>query len=93
MVEDHPLEYADFEGTIPEGNYGAGEVQIWDRGWYTPEGASPTGRGINAGLRKGELKFELHGNKLQGRFILTRFKDEKDQWLLMKLKNTLSKDN
>src|SRR5215813_186738 len=61
-VEDHPLDYGDFEGTIPQGEYGGGTVQLWDRGYWTPEGdESP-----EEALKKGDLKFVLAGNRLQG---------------------------
>jgi bifunctional non-homologous end joining protein LigD len=83
-VEDHPLDYADFEGRIPEGNYGAGEVIVWDRGTYEPfEGADPV-RKINAG----EFKFVLHGKKLRGTFALVKMHARDDRpdnaWLLIK---------
>src|SRR5919106_824504 len=63
-VEDHPLEYAKFEGRIPEGEYGAGEVIVWDRGTWTPLGDP------HEGLKSGNLKFELNGKKLQGSWVL-----------------------
>ncbi len=59
-VEDHPVEYADFEGVIPEGNYGAGAVIVWDRGRWTPL------EDLDEGMEKGKLLFELHGYKLRG---------------------------
>src|ERR1700726_51405 len=70
QVEDHPFDYRTFEGTIPEGNYGAGEVIIWDQGTYEPEGT------LNAAeqLERGELKFLLHGKKLNGSFVLVKLK-------------------
>jgi bifunctional non-homologous end joining protein LigD len=80
-VEDHPIEYADFEGIIPAGNYGAGAVIVWDRGTWRPMG-DPV-----AGLEKGKLVFELQGYKLRGEWTLVRTRrDEggKQQWLLMK---------
>jgi bifunctional non-homologous end joining protein LigD len=80
-VEDHPIEYADFEGTIPAGNYGAGAVIVWDRGTWRPIG-DPV-----SGLEKGKLVFELAGYKLRGEWTLVRTRrDEggKQQWLLMK---------
>ncbi len=82
-VEDHPLEYGSFEGTIPEGEYGAGTVLLWDRGYWEPAGDP------HEGLRKGDLKFTLHGEKLRGGWVLVRMrprpgqKDE-DNWLLIK---------
>ena len=69
-VEDHPLDYGDFEGTIPKGEYGGGTVMLWDRGFWMPEGA----KDIEAALRKGELKFTLAGQKLKGSFVLVRMK-------------------
>ena len=75
-VEDHPLDYADFEGIIPEGEYGGGTVMVWDRGIYIPEG-DPV-----AGFHKGEIKFTLQGTKLKGSWVLVRTKDR--QWLLIK---------
>jgi bifunctional non-homologous end joining protein LigD len=83
-VEDHPIEYGGFEGTIPKGQYGGGTVLLWDRGTWTPTG-DPV-----AGLRKGHLAFELHGKKLAGGFHLVRLRDsdgEKKNWLLMKQKD------
>lgn len=83
-VEDHPLEYGDFEGVIPEGEYGAGTVMLWDRGTWTPEDP-----GVEESLRKGELKFTLHGKKLRGSWVLVRTRSgyggsAKEQWLLIK---------
>lgn len=82
-VEDHPYDYHDFEGVIPEGNYGAGEVIVWDRGTYRLlEGESTT-----AQIAKGSLKFELHGEKLHGGFALVHIKGrggEENAWLLIK---------
>jgi len=77
-VEDHPLEYVDFEGMIPEGEYGAGKVEIWDRGSYMLK--TRTTR---------EIQFELKGKKLYGEYTLFLIKDEKGrrQWLLFKRKN------
>src|SRR5258708_643467 len=81
-VEDHPFEYRNFEGTIPEGNYGAGEVIIWDQGTYEPEGALSAAEQ----LERGELKFRLHGSKLNGSFVLVKLKrgQAKNEWLLIK---------
>ena len=78
-VEDHPLEYADFEGVIPRGNYGAGEVIVWDRGWY--RSAKP--ETLEAQLARGRLEIELFGVKLRGRFSLVRTTKGRD-WLLLK---------
>src|SRR5713101_4019465 len=82
QVEDHPFEYRKFEGTIPEGNYGAGEVIIWDQGTYEPEGALSAAEQIE----RGELKFRLDGTKLNGSFVLVRLKRSqgKNEWLLIK---------
>src|SRR5712664_3006092 len=81
-VEDNPFEYRNFEGTIPEGNYGAGEVIIWDQGTYEPEGALSAAEQ----LERGELKFRLHGSKLNGSFVLVKLKrsQAKNEWLLIK---------
>src|SRR3954449_12294757 len=68
-VEDHPLEYFDFEGVIPGGQYGAGDVIVWDWGTFVPEAETPDP--VQA-VDDGELKFELHGEKLRGRFTLVR---------------------
>ncbi len=77
-VEDHPMEYADFEGMIPKGNYGAGAVIIWDRGLWIPIGDS------RHGLEKGKLLFDLRGYKLRGRWTLFRTKRSPKDWLLVK---------
>lgn len=88
MVEDHPFDYKDFEGIIPEGNYGAGSVIIWDRGyWRHPGDASGTAseRALAEGLDKGNLKFVLEGEKLKGEFALVRTgRDGGRSWLLIK---------
>jgi bifunctional non-homologous end joining protein LigD len=87
-VEDHPLEYADFEGRIAEGKYGGGAVIVWDRGRYTM--VDPP-RDASAGVRRGGFEFELHGRKLRGSFVLIRTRarpgsrrDARAQWLLIK---------
>jgi bifunctional non-homologous end joining protein LigD len=83
MTEDHPLEYAGFEGVIPEGNYGAGTVMVWDNGTWEPEG-SKTAR---QQLDDGELKFTLHGARLRGSFVLVRTRwgaKAGKSWLLIK---------
>ncbi|HEY6421260.1 MAG TPA: DNA ligase D [Candidatus Binataceae bacterium] len=89
MVEDHPIDYADFEGNIPEGNYGAGAVIVWDRGWYHV--IDPPGADAAESVRKGKLDIELHGFKLHGAFTLVRTRrlpgqktDGKENWLLIK---------
>jgi bifunctional non-homologous end joining protein LigD len=89
MVEDHPVSYIDFEGEIPEGNYGAGTVQIWDKGLFFPvneEHEKITEKQALATLKKGELKILMKGEKLEGEFVLVRLKDEKN-WLLIKHKD------
>ena len=81
-VEDHPLDYRSFEGNIPEGQYGAGSVIVWDEGHWTPEG-DPA-----AGMKKGHIRFELDGHKLHGAWHLVRLKprpgEKRDNWLLIK---------
>ena len=83
QVEDHPVDYASFEGSIPAGNYGAGVVELWDRGNWTPLGPDP-----KADLQRGELKFVLEGDRLRGGFVLVRLKpkpgDRTENWLLIK---------
>jgi bifunctional non-homologous end joining protein LigD len=79
MVEDHPYAYKDFAGTIPKGQYGAGTVEIWDKGVYEP--VFP----IAAGIRKGHLTFILRGKKLKGEYALIKFRGPKN-WLLIKAK-------
>lgn len=84
-VEDHPLDYGDFEGTIPKGQYGGGTVMIWDRGFWLPEGDMPP----EEALRRGELKLALAGFKLEGGWVLVRMKrdrtgGERANWLLIK---------
>jgi bifunctional non-homologous end joining protein LigD len=83
-VEDHPLEYAGFQGDIPQGEYGAGSVETWDRGTWEPIGDP------EEGMRKGDLKFVLHGTRLNGAFVLVRMRprpnqrSRQDNWLLIK---------
>ncbi len=85
-VEDHPLDYGDFEGTIPKGQYGGGTVMLWDRGYWAPEpGFSDAGKA----LKKGELKFVMEGEKLHGGFVLVRMAKDRNggkrtNWLLIK---------
>jgi bifunctional non-homologous end joining protein LigD len=83
-VEDHPLDYGDFEGTIPKGQYGGGTVMVWDRGYWEPEpGTDP-----HEGLRRGDFKVVLDGERLKGGFVLVRMKrrerEKTDSWLLIK---------
>ena len=82
QTEDHPLEYRTFEGTIPQGHYGAGEVAIWDHGTFAAEGELSASKQIE----RGELKFTLHGKKLKGSFVLVRLRDNraKNEWLMIK---------
>ncbi len=84
-VEDHPLDYGDFEGTIPQGEYGGGTVQLWDRGYWQPE----SGKTPEQALAAGELKFTLAGERLHGGWVLVRLKHNRDRgkrtnWLLIK---------
>ncbi|MET0536009.1 MAG: DNA ligase D [Steroidobacter sp.] len=84
-VEDHPLDYGDFEGTIPKGQYGGGTVQLWDRGYWQPIGD----RSAEEQLKKGELKFELDGDRLHGSWVIVRMKGDRyggkrTNWLLIK---------
>jgi bifunctional non-homologous end joining protein LigD len=87
-VEDHPLDYGDFEGTIPRGEYGGGTVQMWDRGFWAPqEDEDP-----EDSLAAGELKFVMAGKRLQGSFVLVRIRnnrgrDKRTNWLLIKHKD------
>lgn len=80
QVEDHTREYGDFQGIIPKGSYGAGEVLIWDNGAYEPIGD------MGEGLRKGRIAFVLHGSRLTGEFALVRLKrgSKNNEWLLIK---------
>ena len=84
-VEDHPLDYGDFEGTIPRGEYGGGTVQLWDRGFWVAEGDAPPAQQLHAG----ELKFQLAGDRLHGSWVLVRMKGDRfggkrTNWLLIK---------
>ncbi len=83
QVEDHPIEYNEFEGIIPAGEYVGGTVMIWDRGTWTPETTN-----VDEGLKKGELKFSLDGKKLRGSWVLVRTRgrpgDTKAAWLMIK---------
>jgi bifunctional non-homologous end joining protein LigD len=86
QVEDHPVDYADFEGVIPEGEYGGGTVMVWDHGIYAPENSE----GVKKGLAKGDLKFAVLGKKLKGSFVLVRTRDR--QWLLIKHRDQYAKE-
>jgi bifunctional non-homologous end joining protein LigD len=92
-VEDHPLGYGDFEGTIPKGQYGGGTVQIFDRGTWAPDGDTPPDRA----LAEGELKFTLMGKRLTGGFVLVRLKTDKfrgkrTNWLLIKHRDAAARE-
>lgn len=90
MVEDHPLEYRNFEGTIPQGEYGGGTVMLWDEGWWQPLGD------VEQGLAKGSLKFLLKGARLKGKWALVRLADAKagkNNWLLIKEKDEHMQDS
>jgi bifunctional non-homologous end joining protein LigD len=87
QVEDHPIEYNKFEGTIPEGEYGGGTVMLWDRGTYTaPGGGADAEDVLRRGYEKGDFKFELQGKRLRGSWVLVRIRrdEERRQWLLIK---------
>jgi len=95
MVEDHPVSYIDFAGTIPKGNYGAGEVEVWDEGKFFPVDENLeklTEKQALAALKKGELKIFLKGKKLEGGFVLVKFKQEDESWLLIKHKDEFAVD-
>ena len=85
MVEDHPIEYGSFAGSIPEGNYGAGEVRIWDKGWYEVLGDDSAEKQV----KKEKIIFVMHGKKLKGEFHLFRMKGSREEnaWLLFKAKD------
>jgi len=87
QTEDHPLEYGEFEGVIPEKQYGAGDVLLWDKGVWTPEDPDP-----RTALRKGTLRFRLEGEKLRGRWILSRLRDRKN-WILIKRRDQAARDD
>lgn len=89
MVEDHPLEYGDFEGIIPEGYYGAGPVLIWDSGEFHPEGD------LENSLAKGKLVFTLNGKKLKGSFslVLMKGRGSGKDWLFIKGKDSFAKED
>jgi bifunctional non-homologous end joining protein LigD len=92
QVEDHPVDYADFEGVIPEGEYGGGTVQLWDRGYWSPEGMT-----AEEGLASGDLKFTLEGKRLRGSWVLVRMKHDRAggkrvNWLLIKHRDRFAQD-
>jgi bifunctional non-homologous end joining protein LigD len=87
QVEDHPVDYAKFEGVIPEGEYGGGTVMVWDYGTYEPEGTND----VAAAIKKGELKFSLKGKKLLGSWALVRTGADR-QWLLIKHRDYYTTD-
>ncbi|HKV53966.1 MAG TPA: DNA ligase D [Candidatus Binataceae bacterium] len=99
MVEDHPVEYGDFEGSIPQGNYGAGAVIVWDRGEYRV--IDPPGQSAADAVRAGKLDLEMHGFKLRGAFTLVRTRgmpgparsDPKEQWLLIKKRDEYASED
>ena len=91
-VEDHPLDYGDFEGTIPKDQYGGGTVQLWDRGYWESETGDP-----ERGFKKGDLKFTLQGEKLHGSWVLVRMRSDRDggkrtNWLLIKHRDDFAKE-
>src|SRR4030095_11408578 len=84
-VEDHPMEYNTFEGTIPAGEYGGGTVMLWDRGTYEPDQGDLGA--LRRGYERGDIKFRLHGERLRGSFALVRMRgrgESKPQWLVIK---------
>jgi bifunctional non-homologous end joining protein LigD len=91
QVEDHPIEYRNFEGTIPKGEYGGGTVMLWDEGWWEPQSD------VDAGLARGSLKFVLKGQRLKGKWALVRLKakegESKNNWLLMKEKDEYARED
>lgn len=98
MVEDHPFDYKDFEGIIPAGNYGAGIVEIWDRGTYTSvedkKSKKDHEKVLLKGLGEGNLKVKLNGQKLKGEFAVVKLKNEDDNsWLLIKHRDSFSIDS
>jgi len=96
MVEDHPVSYAGFEGMIPEGNYGAGQVTVWDHGSYEP--VNEKGEAISTAqfakdLAGGSIKFRMKGRKLKGEFALVRMKKDENSWLLIKHRDRYATDD
>ena len=97
MVEDHPYDYKDFTGVIPEGNYGAGIVEIWDKGTYTTideKKAKRPEKELLKGLSEGNLKISMKGKKLKGEFALVKIKSKEDNaWLLIKHRDQYATDD
>jgi bifunctional non-homologous end joining protein LigD len=85
-VEDHPYDYKDFEGEIPEGQYGAGTVEIWDRGTYLPLLEGEPDRTVKEAIERGALKFELAGQRLKGRYVLYHFDKDGKNWFFFRMK-------
>jgi bifunctional non-homologous end joining protein LigD len=94
QVEDHPYAYKNFEGIIPEGNYGAGTVTIWDKGTYEPvekiKGKKEQEKFLLKQLKQGSLKFILHGEKFKGEWVLVHTKQSENSWLLIRHKGKLA---
>jgi bifunctional non-homologous end joining protein LigD len=90
-VEDHPIEYNTFEGTIPKGEYGGGTVMLWDRGTYEPEGGGGA-EALRDGYERGDLKIVMHGKRMKGGWVLVRMRREggRAQWLLIKHRDELA---
>jgi bifunctional non-homologous end joining protein LigD len=92
QVEDHPIEYNTFEGTIPKGQYGGGTVMIWDRGTYEAESGDGQD-GVREGYKRGDLKIIMHGERMQGSWVLVRTRRDprgRSQWLLIKHRDHLA---
>jgi bifunctional non-homologous end joining protein LigD len=89
-VEDHPVEYGDFEGTIPKGQYGGGTVQLWDRGYWSPEKDS-----AREAFQAGNIKFKLDGERLHGSWVLVRMKSggSRKNWLLIKHRDEFARSD
>ncbi len=95
MVEDHPISYATFEGNIPEGNYGAGHVDVWDHGTYEPidkNGELISHTQFAKDLKAGSIKFKMKGRKLKGEFALVKLKTDEKSWLLIKHRDKYAVD-
>jgi bifunctional non-homologous end joining protein LigD len=86
-VEDHPFDYKDFEGVIPEGEYGAGTVEIWDSGEYWPLLEGEPDASVADAIERGALKFELDGRRLEGRYVLYHFDKKGKNWFFFKMKS------